>query len=1042
MTGIAENDVENATLEWLSDLGFTVVHGDDISPGADAALRQRYSDVVLKEKLEEAVRRLNPQFGAAELDQAVEIIASFGSQSIVDGNRKVYDWLRNGVPVDRTETDGRRTRIFVRVIDFDDGRNDWLAVRQFAIQGKRLRRPDIVLFINGLPLVVMELKNPANENADIEAAYQQIQTYKSVISQLFLFNLLNVISDGTLARYGSLTADFARHSPWRLIDGKKAAKGTLELEVLVRGLLNPKTLLDLFRGFVAFGGEDGGASYKIVAQWHQYHGVKRAVARAVEALVHRKDGKGGVIWFTQGSGKSLLAFFYVMALRERPEFENPTVVLVTDRKDLDGQLYETFADCSWSLRATPQQADDRDDLRKKLLAVQAGGVFFTTINKFAPEKGETTVPVLCGRHNVIVIADEAHRTQYGFKADIDSKSGAMKYGLAKYMRDALPNAIYLGMTGTPISLEDRDTEAVFGTYVDVYDMVAAQDDKAVVPVSYESRVIELRFNEAERQTLLEEFNEATEDEDQESQQRTASRMTRLEAIAMADGRLAKVAEDLIQHWEARRSILAGKAMIVAISRRAAVALYDEITKQGRRPEWHSDDPTKGVIKVIMTGSSSDPIEFQRHRYDRPTLKLLEKRFKDPDDPLELVIVRDMWLTGFDSPPVHTMYDDKPMQGHGLMQAITRTNRVWRDKPGGLIVDYIGIGEELKKAIRQYTRDAGTDRSPVDTSGEALKILLDTLDVLRKEFMTGFDYSGFEDPKKALALLGPAMEHLLQVDPEPDDKGHNRGVKEFLDQVAKLNKAQALAGTLKQATDAREEIAFFQALRASLIKYTQSGRRLSRVEKEAALRQLVAKGVLVDGVNDLFKTLGLKKPDISVLDEKFLEQIKAMPTKNLAAELLERLLADQIQARGQKNAIQGKEFTQRLQEAIAKYQNRALTTVQVIEELIKLAHEVNAAAPPKNMSEEEFAFYQALAENESAVRELGDPTLRALAHELTEKLRKSATINWQNRVSARARMVAMVKVLLATYKYPPDKQPAATERVIAQAELLADSWATA
>ena len=1032
-----ENHLEDACLEWLAGLGWTCVHGDGVSPGAEPEARARYSDVVLAPRLRAAIERLNSGLSQVEIDEALNKVAMYGAQSVVDANKELYDWLRNGVPVERIEADGRRTVLRVRAIDVT-GPNDLLAVRQFTVHGQKIRRPDIVLFVNGLPLVVIELKNPADLDADIGSAWNQIQTYQADIPQLFYFNLLSVISDGTVARYGSLTADLGRHSRWRLLDGKKVGKGQLELEVLIRGLLNPETVLTFFNCFVAFGGANGGATTKIIAQWHQYHGVLKAVERASDALLHRKDGKGGVIWFTQGSGKSLLALFYVMALRDRPEFQNPTVVLVTDRNDLDGQLFETFADSRWSLRATPAQADSRDDLRDKLSQIPAGGVFFTTINKFAPEAGKTSVPVLCDRSNVIVIADEAHRTQYGFRADLDTQTGQTKYGLAKYMRDALPNAIYLGMTGTPVSLDDRDTEAVFGTYVDVYDMIAAQEDEAVVPVSYESRIIELRFNEAEKQALMDEFLEVTDDEDESEQSQTVSRLTRLEALAMAEGRLATLAADLVAHWEARKESVAGKAMIVAISREAAVRLFEEIVKL--RPEWKGDDINAGRIKVVMTSNSADPLHFQPHRTDKPQRKLLEKRFKDADDPLELVIVRDMWLTGFDAPPVHTLYVDKPMQGHGLMQAIARTNRIWKDKPGGLIVDYIGIGEELKQAIKQYTKDAGAEREPVDTSGQALAILLDSLDVIRKEFFHGFDYSGTNDPKKALARLGPAMEHILQVDPEPDEKGRNRGVRAYLDQVARLTQAQALAGTLAPAMAVREEIAFFQAVRVCLIKLTRAGETRSRLEKEAALRQLVAKGVLVEGVNDVFGTLGLGKPDISLLDEDFLAQIQAMPTKNLAAELLERLIADQVKARGQKNAIQAKEFTQKLEEAIAKYQNRGLTTVEVIEELIKLAKEINAAKPPDGMSEEEFAFYQALIENESAVRELGHPVLRALAQELTDKLRKSATINWQNRKSARARMVAMVKVLLAKHKYPPDKQAEATDKVIAQAELLADTWA--
>ena len=1033
-----ENHLEQACLEWLGDLGFTSLNGDMVSPGGEVGGREKYSEVVLKNRLRVAAERLNPSISSGEIDDAVTRLALYGSQSLVDGNKTVYEWIRNGVPVERIESDGTHSILRVQVIDFN-GENDLLAVRQFTVHGQQIRRPDVTLFVNGLPLVVIELKNPADPNADIQSGFNQIQTYKTDIPQLFYFNLLNIISDGVVARYGSLTADLNRFSRWRLLDDEIAPRSLLEIEVMVRGLLNPQTLMSFFRGFVAYGGTNGGATFKIIAQWHQYSGVLKATNRAIEALLQRKDGKGGVIWFTQGSGKSLLALFYVMALRDRVEFKNPTIVLVTDRNDLDGQLFETFADCSGSLRATPKQADSRDELRDMLSSVEAGGIFFSTINKFAPERGQTSVPELCGRSNVVVIADEAHRTQYGFKASLDTKTGVTKYGLAKYMHDALPNAIYLGMTGTPISGDDKDTESVFGSYVDVYDMIAAQEDEAVVPISYESRIIELRFNEAEKQALMDEFLDVTDTEDESEQNKTASRLTRLEALAMADGRLATLAEDFVYHWETRKESIAGKAMIVAISREAAVRLFDEIVKL--RPEWKGDDLNTGRLKIIMTGSSADAEHYQPHRTKKSERKLLEKRFKSEDDPLEIVIVRDMWLTGFDAPPVNTLYVDKPMQGHGLMQAIARTNRIWKDKPGGLVVDYIGIGHELREAIKRYTKVTGDDREPVDTSGQALKILLDTLDVIRREFFAKFDYRGFEEPKKALALLGSAMEHVLQLNPEPDEKGRNKGLRVYLDQVAKLTKAQALAGTTAQAMEVREEIAFFQAVRVCLVKLTRSGESRTQLEKDAALRQLVSKGVLVEGVNDIFATLGLSKPDISLLDEDFLAQIRQMPTKNLAAELLERLVADQVKARGQKNATQAKLFTKRLEEAINRYQTRGLTTLEVIEELIKLAKEINEAKPPEGLSEEEFAFYQALSDNESAVRELGHPVLKALALELTNKLRKSATINWQNRQSARAKMLAMVKVLLAKHRYPPDKAPGATEKVIAQAELLADSWAS-
>lgn len=1039
---MSEQDLEDLCFEWLEDMGFECLPGDLLSPGTGQSERQHYSDVVLQQRLLDALKRLNSEQPATEIEEAHNKLCAYASQSIVDGNKELYDWLRNGVPVDRVDTDGTRTVQRITVISPND-ENDFVATRQFTIMGDKPRRPDVLIFVNGLPLVVIELKNPSDLNADIESAYNQIENYKLDIPQLFMFNLLNVISDGTVARYGSLTADFSRYTPWRLIDGIKVRdKSKLELEVMLRGLLNKDTLIDFFRSFVAYGGESGKDTFKIIAQWHQYHGVLKAVERASTALNEKKDGKGGVLWFTQGSGKSLLALFYVMRLRDRPEFKNPTIVLVTDRNDLDGQLYETFSLSSWSLRGTPVQANDRKELKEILSSTQAGGIVFTTINKFAPAHGETSVESLCDRENVVVIADEAHRTQYGFKAKLDGKTGQTKFGLAKYMRDALPKAIYLGMTGTPISQDDRDTESVFGTYADIYDMIDAQEDGAVVPVSYESRIIELRFNEAEKQALMQDFLENTDEEDESEKAKTISRITRLEELAMSDGRLSELAQDLVAHWERRKEIIDGKAMIVTISRQAAVALYDELIKL--RPEWKGEDLNTGKVKVVMTSSSSDPVSFQPHRTDKRDRKLLEKRFKDENDPLELVIVRDMWLTGFDAPPVHTLYIDKPMQGHGLMQTIARTNRVWKDKPGGLVVDYIGIGEELKKAIKSYTNaEKGKNgQAPVDISGEALKVLLNTIDVIRKEYFNKFDYSGIEDPKIALKTLQPAMDHIIGLTQEVDKKNRNVAVTSYLDQVAKLTKAQGLAGTQEEALALREEIAFFQAVRVGLIKLTRSGNNSgkSKFEKEAALKQLVSKGVLTDGVNDIYATLGLNKPDISLLDERFLAQVKEMKTQNLAAELLARLVGDQVKARSSKNAAQGKEFTVKLEEAINKYQNRGLTTIQVMERLIQIAKELNELRPPDNMSEEEYAFYQALSESKSARDELGEPVLKALALELTDKLRKSATINWQNRKASRAKMMAMIKVLLKNHRYPPDKEKEAIDKVITQAELLADNWA--
>ncbi|WP_031596083.1 type I restriction endonuclease subunit R [Ferrovum myxofaciens] len=1039
---MTENDLEQACIDWFRDLSWEYAHGETISPGGFAPERGHYNEVVLAPRLRSALERLNLGINASVLDDAEKKVRQFAGQSLVEANRDLYVWLRDGIPVE-VEEDGHRRQINVMVFDWTDPtRNDWLIVNQFTVKGSKTVRPDMVAFVNGLPLAVIELKNPADEKADVYAAFNQIGNYKNEIPQLFEPNVVCVISDGTVARMGSISADSERFMPWRAANGIDHPEQHLELEVLVKGLFDKQTFLTYFHHFIAFQ-TSGAGTFKVIAGYHQYHGVLRGVERALNSIQHRHDGKGGVMWFTQGSGKSLLAVFYVGMLRERPELENPTIVVVTDRKDLDGQLFETFASCRIPLRTTPVQANDRAELKKLLSEQVAGGIFFTTIQKFSPEKGLDTVEQLSSRSNIIVICDEAHRTQYGFKSDLDKKGEKYRYGLAKYMHDALPNALYLGLTGTPISENDRDTEAVFGTYVDIYDVLASQQDGTTVPIHYEQRIIDLAVNQAELGSLDEELEELLEDDPEEQNSRTISALSRLESIAMADGRLEKLAEDLVKHWDERLEAIDGKGMIVAISRRAAVAFYDEIIKC--RPEWHAKDIDKGGIKVVMTSPASDPSALRVHATTPQEKKLLEKRIKDPDDPLKLVIVRDMWLTGFDAPCLHTLYVDKPMRGQGLMQAVARVNRVWKDKPGGLVVDYIGIGEELKAAIAQYTRARGGENrgEPVEFIEEALTILKETIAIIR-DMLHGVDLTGIAtDAKRALVALPIAMNHLVKLNQKPDTAGKDEkppGVKRFLDQVTKLSKAQALAGTHRDALALRNEIAFYQAVKAGLVKFTSVGVGKSKVEKEAAMRQIVAKGVLVNGVTDLYKTLGIEKPDISVLDEIFLAKLAEIPQKNLAAELLQRLINDEIQSRGRRNTTQAQKFSKKLTDAIQKYTNRGLTSAQVIEELIKLAQEIAADKPPPGMTEDEFAFYEALRENESAVREMGDPILKALAHELTDKLRKSATIDWQKRETARARMRLLVKVLLTKYKYPPDKQPDAVEKVIAQAELYADLWA--
>ncbi|WP_111748645.1 type I restriction endonuclease subunit R [Salinisphaera orenii] len=1033
---MTEDDLEQSCLGWFESIGWESTHGEILSPGGAHPEREHYTDVVLAERLRGALARMNPQLGGDARETAAQRVLQFTGQALPEANRDLYEWLRDGIPVE-IEDDGHQRIVRAQVFDWDEpGNNDWLVVNQFAVKGSKLRRPDIVAFVNGLPLAVIELKNPADLHADVTSAYNQIQTYKDEIPQLFEPNVANVISDGAVARVGSLTADESWHVPWRVAEGIDNPDQHLELEILVRGLFEHTTFLTFMRYMVAFE-TTGAGTAKMIAGYHQHFGVLKAVDRAVEAITHRQDGRGGVMWFTQGSGKSLLALFYVGMLRERSALENPTVVVVTDRNDLDGQLYETFANCQIPLRTTPHQAADRAELRRMLAEQPAGGVFFTTIQKFAPDEPGQHLGALTERRNVIVICDEAHRSQYGFKARFDRTTGRKHYGLAQHMREALPNAVYLGLTGTPISAEDKDTEAVFGDYVDIYDVYAAQEDGTTVPIHYESRIIDLVLNEDERDLLDTDFEALLEDEDAQASNRAITRLTRLESVAMAEGRLTTLAEDLVAHWERRLATLDGKGMIVAISRKAAVALYDAIT--ALRPDWHSDELESGAIKVVMTSTASDPPEMQAHSTSRQEKKLLERRLKDPDDPLKLVIVRDMWLTGFDAKPLHTLYVDKPMKGHNLMQAVARVNRVWRDKPGGLVVDYIGLGEELKKAIRDYTREQGDQRGrPVEFVEQAVGQLQDSIDAIRALFH-GLDLSGYaESPERALTLLPQAMDHILTVDPGDADN-ENRGLKRFLDLVTRVTKAQALAGTHADALALRDEIAFYQAVRAGLVKHTRSGKQLTPTEREAAMHQIVAKGVLVEGVTDLYQTLGVEQPDISVLDEHFLRQVAKQPKQNLAAELLQRLIDDEIQSRSRKNTTQAHKFSEKLDEAINKYRNRGLTTAEVIEELIRLAREIAEDRPPDDMGEDEYAFYQALVQNESAVRELGDPSLRALAHELTGKLRQSASIDWQKRNSAQAKMRTMVRLLLKRYKYPPDAEEAAIQRVMTQAENYADEW---
>ena len=1064
---MTEADVEHATLEWLAALGWEVGHGPDGSP-PDARTpgteRDTYRETALKHRLQGAIRRLNPHIPASAQDEACRQVLNPNLPGLVQANRQMHRWMVEGVPVEyqkNGETRGDR----VRLVDWSDvARNDWLALNQFSIQGpKRTRRPDVVLFLNGLPVVVVELKNPGDENADLWSAFNQLQTYKDDIPDLFLSNALLVISDGLEARVGSLTADRERFMAWRTIDGETVDPlGAMrELETLVHGLFQRELLLDYLRHFILF--EDEGRLVKKVAGYHQFHAVRAVVESVLVASSSQADaaqrGKGGVVWHTQGAGKSIEMTCLGGKLMQHPAMGNPTLVVVTDRNDLDNQLFGVFAGAAELLRETPVQADTRPRLRELLSNRPSGGIIFTTIQKFTPGEDEDSFPVLSERNNIVVICDEAHRSQYGFKASLPKLQKQMKaarktsaanepmvlqaaepvadygrlrdvrYGYAQHLRDGLPGATFVAFTGTPVSLEDRDTRAVFGDYVHIYDVEQAVRDGATVPIYYESRLARLELKEAETPALDDEVDELAEDEEDDTAKAAQlRRWAALEKLVGAPPRIQKVAADLVEHFENRLASLDGKAMVVAMSREICVHLYDAIV--ALRPGWHDPDPEKGVVKIIMTGSASDKALLKPHIHGRDIKKRLERRYKDPADPFKLVIVRDMWLTGFDAPCMHTMYIDKPMKGHNLMQAIARVNRVFKDKPGGLVVDYIGIANELKAALKDYTQAKGKGR-PTIAAEDALAVLLEKMDVLHG-MLHGFDYTAFRT--RAWQLLPGVANHVL---------GLEDGKKRFADTVLAASKAFALCCTLDEALAHRDELAFLQAVKAALTKFGSSGRKLSDEQKEHALRQIMSKAVVSAEVIDIFKAVGLNRPDIGVLSEEFLEDVRHMKERNLAVELLDRLLRDDIKARFKTNVVQQARFSELLQLSLQRYRNRAIETAQVIEELIEMAkkfHEAALQGDRLGLTPDELAFYHALATNEAAVRELGDATLKKIAVELTLKLRASVTVDWSVRETVRAKLRVMVKTLLRRYKYPPDKQDEATEIVLKQAELLAATMA--
>ena len=1045
-----EDQLEQLCLEWFAENGWEIAHGLDIAHDGPRPERKDYRQVLLLADLEAAIARINRHLPASAVEQAVALVSKPESLDLTISNRGFHRLLLEGVPVEYKRDD----QVFhdhAMLIDFEQpDTNRFRCINQFTIEGtKQLRRPDVVCFINGLPIAVLELKSPGSESADVWDAFNQLQTYKDEVSDLFVYNEALVVSDGYTARVGSLTANQERFMPWRTIkDEDDRPLLEWQLETLVRGFFDRELLLDYIRYFVLFE-TDAEKLIKKIAGYHQFHAVREAVratiiaAEHVEGVAEKRatyadrvapgSKKAGVVWHTQGSGKSISMCCYAGKLLQQPQMNNPTLIVVTDRNDLDGQLFKTFTDAKELLRQMPVQADDRDKLRQLLAERESGGIIFTTVQKFAVMNEESAHPILNDRHNIVVISDEAHRSQYGLKATL-KQDGSYKFGYAKHMRDALPNAAFIGFTGTPIASEDKDTRAVFGDYVSIYDIQDAVEDGATVPIYYESRLAKLDLNHAEIEQLSDQVEEVVEDEeDVNNREKTKGEWSRLEKLVGSEPRLKQVAQDLVDHFETRTASMDGKAMIVAMSRDICAQLYNEIVDI--RPDWHDPDPEKGVIKVVMTGSASDKALLQPHIYNKQTKKRLEKRFKDLNDPLKLVIVRDMWLTGFDAPCCHTMYVDKPMKGHNLMQAIARVNRVFKNKPGGLVVDYIGIANELKQALKTYTDSKGKG-APTHSAEEAFAILLEKLDVIHGLFAkgpkgSGFDYSGFET--QAHKLLLPAANYIL---------GLEDGKKRFLDTVLAMTKAYSLCSTLDQARDLHKEIAFLSAIKAAITKHTSVDRKLTQEDKNSALKQILDNAVVAEGVADVFALCGLDKPDIGLLSEEFLEDVRQMPYKNLAVELLEKLLKDDIRAKTRNNVVQEKKYAERLQETLRKYNNRGIETAQVIEELIALAKQFQqemAREAALGLNPDEIAFYDALANNESAVRELGDAILKKIAVEITNKLRKSTTVDWQVRESVRAKLRILVRRTLQRYKYPPDQAPEAVELVLKQAEVLSNGW---
>jgi type I restriction enzyme R subunit len=1015
-----ESVVELAALAWLEDAGYIVVLGSTLAPVETGGERQRTGQMVLEGRLRDAVLRLNPDVPAEARDEAIRKALTVSSSMLVDANHAGWHYLARGVTVEHQVIGGESRYTQVRLVDFEDAtENDWLATNQVTFtSGHQSRRVDVVLFLNGLPVVIIELKNAGSETATLLDAYRQLQTYQGELPELFTYNAVLAISDGFGARVGTLSSGFERFLIWRTVDGEELAPATMtQLEVLIRGALAPRRLLDLIRYYTVFE-DDGESVTKKVAGYHQVHAVERALEATVEASKPRGDRRVGVVWHTQGSGKSLTMAFYAGRLVVHPAMRNPTIVVLTDRNDLDQQLFDTFARCQELLRQDPVQARDREHLTA-LLSTGSGGVVFTTIQKLFPEKGQA-FPQLTDRRNVVVISDEAHRSQYDF---ID--------GFARHLHDALPNASFIGFTGTPIELGDKSTRAVFGDHISVYDIARAVEDGATVPIFYESRLVPLSLDSNERPKIDSDFDEATEGEEIEGKEKLKTKWAALEALVGTEDHLARLAKNFVEHFEARLSAMDGKAMVVCMSRRICVDLYEAIRKL--RPEWHGDDDNTGVMKVVITGDATDIAALKPHIRTKGRLKKLALHFKDPENPFQIVIVRDMWLTGFDAPSLHTMYIDKPMRGHSLMQAIARVNRVFRDKPGGLVVDFQGIGAELKDALQTYRESSGKNTDAAATQAAAVRGALAEYEICVGLFH-GFVWEGWArgKPAERMSLLAGGANHIL---------GLENGKERLLRSVTKLSRLFALAVPRPEVLKIRDDLAFFQVVRAGLVKSTVSERRSSG-EVDHAIRQLVSKAITSEEVIDLMGAAGVKQRDISILSEEFLAELSALPQQNLAAELLRKLLDDEVKSSSRSNVVQSRSFAKLLDEAISRYRSRAIGAREVIDALIEVAREMKARKERDEalgLSVDEVAFYSALVENESAVEALTDENLRVMARELVELVKRNVSIDWTQKESVKAKLRVIVKRILRKHGYPPDKQEAATTTVLEQAELLSENW---